>query len=85
LLGRRLFGIPHRVLAIEIWSAGQLPSQESDWSSVEWVLSLSGLWNVLEAMPSVLHLPRRKYTLFEPDPSSPYLLQLDREFANFLR
>ncbi|CRL30529.1 unnamed protein product [Penicillium camemberti] len=49
------------------------------------LLSLSGLWNVLEAIPSVLHLPRRKYTLFEPDPSSPYMLQLDRQSANFSR
>jgi hypothetical protein len=33
--GRRVFGISHRGLETEIWFAVQLPSQESDWSSVE--------------------------------------------------
>jgi hypothetical protein len=44
--GRRVFGISHRDLATEIRSAVQLPSQKSDWSSVEGEAAVIFIWSI---------------------------------------
>jgi hypothetical protein len=58
--GRRVFGISHRVLETGIWFAVQVPSQESDWSSVEGEAAAIFIWSI-ERSRSYVFCPAKSF------------------------